>query len=300
MEKFPRGARVAFVGDSITANNTYLSHIASYYRRNFKDLNVKFFNCGVAGGALINAINSYEIDIALYNPTHIVLTIGINDSERTALLNPKSPERYEILHNAYENFQNAVERFYNLTREKGVELIICTPPPYAEYMDGINAVFPGGYALMLGYAEFFRRFAEKYSLPLCDYHSKFSRLLESECLYEADGVHPNNNGHYRMAEIFLENQGLALDTREIDESLDKWRFATEKLRRLHTTRYLALPNEHYRLSGESLIKRMKERLLEIESGKIKSYATPLAIREFWSEIENADDYVKAIISEMEN
>lgn len=300
MKRFPKGARVCFVGDSITAANGYLSHIASFYRRNFKDDGVKFFNCGVAGGALLNAINTYDIDIALYNPTHIVLTIGVNDSERGALLNKKSKERYDILNNAYENFKLTVESFYRLTKEKGVELIICTPPPCAEYQENAVGSLPGSYALMLGYANFFRDFAKENGLALCDYHRELCRLIEGETLFRADTVHPNEKGHLEMARIFLQSQGLTLDSEEIEEGLTEWRELTAKLRRLYTTQYLALPEEHYKLNDGELIERMKERLIEISEGRVKSYATPDAINEYLKERDKLSDYVSKIILEMEN
>lgn len=300
MKEFFHGARVCFVGDSITAANGYLSHIASFYRRNLKEREVKFFNCGVAGGALKNTINTYDIDIGLYNPTHIVLTIGVNDSERTALLNEKSEERYDILNNAYESFKATVRQFYLLTKQKGVELIICTPPPCAEYQENAVGVLRGSYALMLGYANFFRDFAKENGLALCDYHKELCRLIESEELFGPDTVHPNEKGHLRMAQIFLQSQGLSLDSEEIDESLAKWCTLTSKLRKLYTTQYLALPEEHYKLTEGELIARMKERLLEISEGRVKSYATPLAITEYLEERCHLDEYVKGIIGEMEN
>ena len=35
MARFPDGARVCFVGDSITHNGLFIAYIAAYYRENF-------------------------------------------------------------------------------------------------------------------------------------------------------------------------------------------------------------------------------------------------------------------------
>ena len=54
MNRFPNGARVCFIGDSITHNNLFLAHIVAYYREHFKDSKVKFYNCGVSCGKCVN------------------------------------------------------------------------------------------------------------------------------------------------------------------------------------------------------------------------------------------------------
>lgn len=272
MNRFPSGARVCFVGDSITCANVYLSHIVSYYRRNFSDAGVKFYNCGVAGGEIINSINTYESDIALYSPTHIVLTIGVNDSCRTELQNPASEQRYAVLKGAYEAFGQNVQRFYSMLKERGAELIICTPPPYAEYQQNAENPLRGGSALMLGYAEFFRSFARENSLPLCDYHQKMTEIMQREQIFNSDCVHPNEQGYYYMAKIFLDFQGLTLDSEEIDPSLSEWRRNVAGLRQIKTYEYIAMPTEQHLYTSEKRFEKIKER-----SAKIEKYNPNMAI-----------------------
>ena len=77
---FPKGARVVFAGDSITNGNKYVCHIAEYYKNNLADREVQFFNCGISGCSLGTLIAVFDRDIMYYEPTHIVLTIGVNDS----------------------------------------------------------------------------------------------------------------------------------------------------------------------------------------------------------------------------
>jgi type I restriction-modification system DNA methylase subunit len=85
MSRFPNGARVCFIGDSITHNNLHVSHVVDYYREHFADAKVEFYNCGISGGTLTTTLNCFDEDIPLYNPTHAVIMIGINDSARWAL-----------------------------------------------------------------------------------------------------------------------------------------------------------------------------------------------------------------------
>ena len=69
LKKFPSGARVAFIGDSITAANLTLQWIIRTYKNEESD--IRFFNCGVAGGTADFAVTSYEKDIKRYSPTHL-------------------------------------------------------------------------------------------------------------------------------------------------------------------------------------------------------------------------------------
>ena len=63
MNRFPDGARVCFVGDSITHAGRFQKYIVAYYRKKFPDAKVEFYNCGIAGGNLRNTISIYNEDI---------------------------------------------------------------------------------------------------------------------------------------------------------------------------------------------------------------------------------------------
>ena len=104
MNRFPNGARVCFIGDSITHNNLFLAHIVAFYREHFADAKVEFYNCGISGGTLTTTLNCFDEDILPYNPTHAVIMIGINDSDRNALIGAKE-YKYYSLELAYNNYK---------------------------------------------------------------------------------------------------------------------------------------------------------------------------------------------------
>ena len=108
MNRFPNGARVCFIGDSITHNNLFLAHIVSFYREHFADAKVEFYNCGISGGTLTTTLNCFDEDILPYNPTHAVIMIGINDSDRNALIGAKE-HKYYSLERAYNNYKTNLE-----------------------------------------------------------------------------------------------------------------------------------------------------------------------------------------------
>ena len=271
MNRFPDHARVCFVGDSITHIGLYLKHIVAHYRAHFPDSHVEFYNCGIAGGTLGNTIAVYKKDIAIYDPTHVVLMIGINDSRRTRLVQPASEERYQLLLNAYRGYQNNLEQFYRMTQERGVELILCTPMPYAEYMEAEGEPFHGGYALLQGYADYVRQFAKEHGLSLCDYHTAATQALQSEILYDGDRVHPNARGHALMAKTFLEAQGMTFEDREsFSEDLEKWYGVTQILRELITTEFFFVP-DYTTATAQCCIETIQQRYEDIKNQRDPIY-----------------------------
>ena len=258
---------MCFVGDSITHRGLYIAHIAAHYRKYYPDSRVEFYDCGISGGNLGNSIKIYEEDVAHYEPTHIVLMIGVNDSNRGLLADPPSKERYEKLLAAYDKYCNNLETFYRMTKERGVKLILCTPVPLNEYRSEICSAYRGGCALMLGYATAVRDFAKKYDLPLCDYHTAITKAIQSEDLYAPDGVHPTPEGHYRMAEAFLAFQGMTADgDRSFPDDLNEWYEVVQKLRGVVATEYFMV-KDYTEIPDDKRYEIVKERLAAAEAGE---------------------------------
>ena len=154
MNKFQSGERVCFVGDSITHKGMFIKQILAYYRKYLPEVKVEFYDCGIAGGNLGNTIKVFEEDIAIYDPTHIVLMIGVNDSRRNRLENESSDEKYEKILEAYERYKSRVEEnkdkecdeysdsvYENATvrkTDKGTSINMSfTPQQFKEYFAGM-------------------------------------------------------------------------------------------------------------------------------------------------------------------
>ena len=243
MKRFEDGARVCFVGDSITHTGIFVKHIYAKYREMFPESRVEFYNCGISGGNLGNTIKIFDEDIAIYEPTHIVLMIGVNDSRINLLAEPATKERYDMLTAAFREYQRNLEKFHEITRERGIEFTLCTPVPYAEYMESDGAVLRGGYALVLGYAEFVRKFAAAHKIPLCDYHAAVTEHMQYQNLYNSDRVHPNEDGHVLMAKTFLAAQGIEYDgDAKLTGGIEEWYTVTQKLRNVVATEYFNVPD----------------------------------------------------------
>ncbi len=222
MGRFPDGARVCFVGDSITHNNRYVAHIVAYYRKHFPEAGVEFYNCGTSGATLRCTLNGFDEDIRPYDPTHVVLMVGVNDSGRTALNDP--PEsKYDALLERFETFKSRLNTLCAMLEEMGTQLIICTPPPYGEYMESEVPPLPGGSALLLGYAEYLKAFAKEHGYPLCDQHTNMTRAMQTETIFRPDRVHPLERGQYHLAKGFLAFQGFDLgEEKELPADVREW------------------------------------------------------------------------------
>lgn len=295
MKRFEDNARVCFVGDSITHIGIFLKYIVSTYRREFPESKVEFYNCGIAGGSLGNTIKVFGEDIAIYDPTHIVLMIGINDSGRGLLKEPPSIERYEKLFDNYVKYQNNLEQFYSIMRERNIKLILCTPMPYAEYIESAVETLPGGCALMQGYATFVREFAIEKKLDFCDYHSAAIKCMQIKSLYNPDRVHPNKNGHALMAKTFLMAQEIDSDINEtVTDDVEEWYQLTQKIRNIITTEFLNVPNyiEKSNLERREHIQKLYE---EIKSGAYKpdAYFTSL-ITSYVTEKHRQTEYIECV------
>lgn len=233
---FPKGARVVFAGDSNINNNRFLCHINEYYRKHVPDLSVSFFNCAIAGGTIGTLLAVFDRDIMYYNPTHIVLSIGGNDSG-IVYLRQKDETTYDKLTECYERFKKNLEAFEGLCKKNGITLYFGTTLPYAEYQEGLPNVYRGGYALFKHYADTMRDFAEKGGYAYCDYHPYITRELMFKELYRNDHLHLNNLGHYYLAKCFLESQGFALDTDELSPEIVEWNAKTQAVRNIFVAMY---------------------------------------------------------------
>ena len=118
MIKIPNDARVCFVGDSITANNDYISYVQDYFYKKRNSNGIKFYNCGVSGGSCVSQLTYFDDDTARHNPTHIFIMLGVNDSWRDRLAEPKSAQRYALLKERYELYKENLEKLYEKSKSR--------------------------------------------------------------------------------------------------------------------------------------------------------------------------------------
>lgn len=240
LNKFPSGSRVAFIGDSITAANISLRWIIRAYKSVCD--NVRFFNCGVAGGTADFAVTSYEGDIKRYVPTHAVVSFGINDSNRDLLREARSKERLDALVASYETYKKRLAELIDKLLLDGVEVTLCTPVPYDEYSEEGQEPLRGGYALMQGYSEYVRNLAREKGVALYDQNRIISECMASESIFSPDRIHPTEHGYYVLARELLKEQGIDVGEEDaLPEYFARWHSYVARLRKVIATECMIVP-----------------------------------------------------------
>lgn len=276
--RFPDGAAVCFIGDSITCNNLFLAHIAAYYRARFPESGVAFYNCGIAGAGLKTLLAAFDTDVRPLCPTHCVLLIGANDSHLQSGCGEDREAWYSMLERSFGRFRRQLSEYCGRIREIGAELILCTQLPYAEYQESTVPPHRAGAAVMLGYADFTRDYARENGYPLCDYHSYFARAMQKEVLFEADRVHPNPQGQYRIAECFLAFQHCRPGAPQaLPEDVEAWHRTVRVLRNMVTAEHFILA-DRFDLPEEQRTAAMK-RYLSTDHSKEPDSALPVRLAE---------------------
>lgn len=245
MERFPNGARVCFVGDSMTAANQILSRVIDHYNKHFPGHGITFWNCGTSGSTLSSAITYFEDDVLPHKPTHAVVAFGINDCKTSLLAKPRGEEKYREAARAFAEYQKNLYHYTKLLVAHGIQVTLCTPPIYDEYGDSETPAKRGGHASMVAYGDFVRQFAGEHGFGLCDYNSFTARqvCIDPQPVFTADRVHPTEHGYYLMAKCFLAAQGLQIDEEApIPAYMDAWRETVRRLRLIYGAEHMVVKN----------------------------------------------------------
>lgn len=221
-EKFPAGARVMFLGDSITHNGAAMARIQDYYAEKFPEDKVKFYNAGISGGGTPSARRYLDLDLALFRPTHVVVMLGMNDIWRGLYWTPGNQIRTMDERNTA--YFDGMKEICDRLAARGIRIVLCTPTPFDDRMEAEIEAGRDLSQALAGYGFFCRGLAVAYDAPVVDYSTEmtsFNRDLQeidpkASLIGSGDRVHPTPGGQAFMAKVFLRAQGfdVALPTAE--------------------------------------------------------------------------------------
>ncbi len=89
-------------------------------------------------------------------------------------------------------------------------------------------------------------------------------ITHTESLYDSDRVHPNERGHFVMAQTFLASQGLEYsEPMGFSAEIEEWYATVRKIRNTVATEYFVVPN-YTELDGEARMNAVKEYIANME------------------------------------
>ncbi len=246
--KFPSGARVCFVGDSLTSCS-WSEYVYEYYLEQCPGTQLRMYNAGI-GSATINFIMNYlEEDIFVWNPTHVVIMFGSNDI-------PHYPGDAEDKAKAFEtDMRRLVKEF----TDKNITVYFAVAPCYPQ--SKMNSDIYHNVTLKL---------TEEMNTGVCDFYTLFDPFMKKyhDIVILPDNVHFTQIGEAVIARLFLYSQGFDIDVTDYDAMLkridmtyygDRKNIFDRKLRAMWFAEALILTaviNE----SMENKLKRLYERI----------------------------------------
>ncbi len=211
---------VIFFGDSITQNGAYVNYFEAYLLTRFPNKRFRVINHGISSETISGtteknrksprpwAHNRFERDVTKWKPDLVISCFGMNDG------NYRPPDKAR-----YKKYQVGNRRLIQRVRDEAKsKLIIMTSPPYDPYQRKVSdpkaKTFHYGFAAV-NYDETLSQYS-KWLLTLrqkgetiVDLHTKINQHLqmrrkENVSFYlSPDAVHPNETGHWLMAEYLL-------------------------------------------------------------------------------------------------
>lgn len=205
MIKMKDGARILFIGDSITdikfnrqfaykihGRNVYALQAAKQLKKKYK--NLKFFYKGIASNRTYHLYDRLTKDCISLKPDIIIMLIGVNDAWEHYV-----PEQYPPLLRPMEPHIKEIYRRLN-TELPDAQLLVLLPflidtmpekKPFYKILDEYRAVLYD--------------FADKNGAEILDLQAVFNKAqLEIPSVKLAvDGIHPTNLGHKLIADAVL-------------------------------------------------------------------------------------------------
>jgi lysophospholipase L1-like esterase len=141
----------------------------------------KVINAGISGNTTRDGLNRLDSDVLKHKPDVVTISFGLNDMVRVPI----------------EEYRSNLEQLIDRCREQKSQVVLCTP----------NAVInTDGRPItkLVEYCEVLRAVGRGKNVPVCDQYVAGEELKQRAPwtwrLTMSDAIHPNMDGHKRMAE----------------------------------------------------------------------------------------------------
>ena len=202
--------KVACIGNSITDGSGIDMAPAHGYPAHLQELLGDGYwvkNYGVSGRTMLNKGDRPYMkerawkDAVAFKPDIVVIKLGTNDTkpQNWQYGNEFKNDMRQMITTLRPDLAQPVQKKKKAKKAKTVipvakpQIFLCTPIPALKDAWGINDS-----TIVSGVIPTIQEIAREYGLQIIDLHSE---LANSSDLIQSDGIHPNENGAKRMAEI---------------------------------------------------------------------------------------------------
>ncbi len=205
------GDRVAFYGDSITAQRFYTRYMEDFILTRYPALHVAFFNAGVpgdrvSGGYTGDVTLRLQRDLFPLQPTVVTIMLGMNDGYYV----PYDPKYQAIYEDGYRKLLASIQSTLPQAR-----ITLISPTPYDETTHGTD--FPQYNQVITRYAAFVKDLAASSHLPFSDFNQAIASLDSAglakdpslAALLVPDRIHPSEAAHWVMAATLARTCGVS-------------------------------------------------------------------------------------------
>ncbi|WP_148232035.1 SGNH/GDSL hydrolase family protein [Maribacter sp. HTCC2170] len=210
--KIPEKAnKILFLGNSITYSGQYISYIETYLTLKYPEKKLEFINVGLPSETVSGLSEHNHAQgkfprpdlkerlhrvLSKAKPDFVFANYGINDG----IYLPFDNERFK-------KFKDGILWMHNEVAKSGAEIVHLTPPVY----DGPNTAVYDNVMDIYSHWLLSKRYTDEWKI--IDIHSPMKGQLQKERVqnpkftFAPDGVHPNKEGHWVMAQQVLLSLG---------------------------------------------------------------------------------------------
>ena len=205
------GDRVAFYGDSITAQRFYTRFVEDFLLTRYPKLHITFINAGVPGDTVNGGYTGdtptrLKRDLFPQRPTVVAVMLGMNDG----FYSPFEQKYLDIYDSGYRKLLASIE-----TNLPGARITLLSPTPYDELTHGTE--FPHYNETIGRYAEFVKGLAASSHFAFSDFYSAISNLTHAgmaknpslTALLIPDRIHPAEASQWVMAAALARNWAVS-------------------------------------------------------------------------------------------
>ena len=185
--------KIVCFGDSVTGvyyhtggRRAYTDMLGIALKKSYPKADLTMINAGISGHATTNALERIERDVLKHKPTLVTVMFGLNDMVRVPL----------------DQYRANLNKIIDQCQAAGAEVLLCTPN---------NVITTSGRPTekLVTYCDAIRAVGKDRGIAVCDTYAALDALRSEDALawrlLLSDEIHPNMDGHKRMAEILAKS-----------------------------------------------------------------------------------------------